>query len=749
MTQPNPYTKKQNFKYDHSKFNTLISKYGAQQIAHPNVDLSVKYSDQTYRGPERLITAPSKANGAPLVHNNMVPFYGGNAKQSTVIDSRPLNDTLDLYTGNFRLNQEHKQEVKKFFSPAPQHIIKSNIQARPTDLFSKSLTKRHGESPIEQVRVAPGLNQGYTDKGAGGFHQEAVVRIMPLTSEQEQVNPKTTFTGVVIAGADPVQKGEARPNLHVYKPHDYVHNENGERNFTTVGDTVAPAHYPEYFSISDNRKNITFQTGHAKDQSAEKHLPCNMQAKNKISTKLNLANTPFRSAFSGRGKSNAHNGYINSENDNHHEIDNRQQHHDKSGRTYGNATGDTLPMVYNLQGARETRAEHLIDGKLGNVYGGSSSIVYDPATITPDTTIKETTERNDHTGNAGQLAYAGKTYNKTEIAPETTVKETTINNLHAGNIITGHNGKTYVVSEITPDTTTRETTEQAKDYAGTVTLSNKGLVYDPSLRARNTVKETTIDNKHSGNIITGHNGKVYVLTEITPETTTRETTEQSKKYAGTVTLSNKGLVYDPSLKARNTVKETTENNEYIAPATSVQGHKAHDPNDIARITQRINTEKIEYFGGVNAGVVQNGCGYETAPLDINETQRQNYSDYYYSGNAGPAEGQERPRIYDDAYGMRQNVVREVVAQGREPTKVSVPIVRGNDTINLEVKKLDSDRANYFIHPSSLISNTRKPINTAEVTHFKNELPSRNQRWDPNILEAFNRNPLTQSLHSWA
>ena len=56
----------------------------------------------------------------PLTHNNMVPFFGGIARQNMEIDNRQMADKLETFTGQFKLDQNHKTEVQSLFAPVQQ-----------------------------------------------------------------------------------------------------------------------------------------------------------------------------------------------------------------------------------------------------------------------------------------------------------------------------------------------------------------------------------------------------------------------------------------------------------------------------------------------------------------------------------------------------------------------------------------------------------------------------------------------------
>ena len=177
-------------------------------------------------------------------------------------------------------------------------------------------------------------------------------------------------------------------------------------------------------------------------------------------------------------------------------------------------------------------------------------------------------------------------------------------------------------------------------------------------------------------------------------------------------------------------------------------HICYDPFDVPLNTIRQTTENNNYIAGVNSNYLQDGAGYMTLPRDIENTQRQTYSKYYYVKTG--AEPNVGPRVYDDSYNMRQNGEKEIIAQGRYPTLSNAPLFNGPDTLNISVNKMDNDRKNNYVCTPTLIpGGERKIMNTCEVTKSRNTIGARNPSFDPNILSAFNRNPLTQSLQSWA
>ena len=122
-----------------------------------------------------------------FTHNNMVPFFGGKITQNTEHFSQRK---LGLFTGAsdpLIKPEGGKKELKPFFAPTRDL---SHVNGRPVDenrQMGRYIPgdKKTSELPFQQIRVGPGLNQGYTNKPSGGFHQENTRDyIMPKTIDE-------------------------------------------------------------------------------------------------------------------------------------------------------------------------------------------------------------------------------------------------------------------------------------------------------------------------------------------------------------------------------------------------------------------------------------------------------------------------------------------------------------------------------------------------------------------------------------
>ena len=98
-----------------------------------------------------------------------------------------------------------------------------------------------------------------------------------------------------------------------------------------------------------------------------------------------------------------------------------------------------------------------------------------------------------------------------------------------------------------------------------------------------------------------------------------------------------------------------------------------------------------------------------------------------------------------------NPNKEIIAKGREPTPESTKLANGVDTINMDIKKIESD---YFNHHQTGVERVYQNIpteNSCEYTRDKDTLDNDKlaYRIEGDLLDPFKHNPYTHSLHSFA
>lgn len=125
------------------------------------------------------------------------------------------------------------------------------------------------------------------------------------------------------------------------------------------------------------------------------------------------------------------------------------------------------------------------------------------------------------------------------------------------------------------------------------------------------------------------------------------------------------------------------------------------------------------------------------------------TNYEYSGNAGSY--LHGSMANDQYYRADLNPNKEIISQGREPTPENTKLASGMDTMNVDIKKIESDYFNPRINNVDKVYQEIPTDNTCEYTRDKDTLNNvkLSDRLDPTMLDPFKENPYTQSLASFA
>ena len=179
-------------------------------------------------------------------HNNEVPFFGSHLKQSMY--SGATSGILDSHTGAGK-EYFQKREVKSFFDAKPGS---GNPFGNPDEsefMQSRMVSGQNMNNvfPIDQVRVGPGANDGYTNIGKGGFQQDQLREYeLPKTTDELRVvtKPKLSYDLPVIPGANQITQPGIQADVNKNKPDRFVVLGSDHWN-TAVGVQTAPHIYPE------------------------------------------------------------------------------------------------------------------------------------------------------------------------------------------------------------------------------------------------------------------------------------------------------------------------------------------------------------------------------------------------------------------------------------------------------------------------------------------------------------------------
>jgi hypothetical protein len=647
-------------------------------------------------------------------HQNMTPFFGSNIKQNNTDHS---NETvLEHQTGSIK-NFRNKKEIPYMFDP--QQRVN---QVNGTPVYDEELTKRfiasgkkQQELPIKQVRVGPGLNQGYSDKPCGGLNQ-ANKRdfIMPKNVDELRVmnNPKKQFKGRILAGIKSGQRGmQAKVNKNL--PDKYFNN-SPDRYFTSV---VMPKNkVRERVRVKKtNRQCSTSYTGAAGPTINNRPEKRGLYRK----TRRNCyVNTGVRNA-DGAGKWNAADDDEN----------------------YGKNSFN-LPL-----NERDTTQK---EAPLMNLTTGIKSIV------APIQDFLKTSKKENFVGNerpygnfSGQLPNKMTVYDPNDVA-RTTIKETNIHDTRAGLVAGPVKLTVYDPNDIAKTTIKEINIHDTRDG----NISNaafKGTVYDPNDITRTTIKETNIHDTRAGGMSTNR-PTVKMYNQDDAKVTVRNTLEEADKTLNFSSVEKKSTVYDPNDIPEATTKDTNIHNERtgnvgipgVNKGTGYQTAGIQAPN-----TNKQFTSDHEYQGVADGDVGKGGGeGYLVTNYEAKNISRQFMADNEYMGSADSTN--DKPMSYDDAYNASLNYNKEKIAIGREPTKSGVKLNVGESDINIDIRKLESDILN--IREMSMNRVTSAIPGKIEQGATSNRVPlpeDRNQdRFNPEMVEQFKENPFTQSLSSY-
>ncbi len=484
-------------------------------------------------------------------HGNMQPFLRKGVTQNN-IENFGLNKNMGYSTD---INLKKKEVPKSAFFDTVSNFNDNMIDRTKFLIARTNLGKlQNNITPIEQIRVGPGLNQGYSSKGTGGFQQaDTMAYVRPKTKEElrpesDQRNsiytlPLKPMNNIEQRGyVAPIDKNRADRSFYQtednwFKGQSIIKKET-ERPIEPVKveseSKRIPTHINYYGSVKSQDEHATIENDYGKNSiivyDTERNLTQKETPVANFSSVIKAMVSPITDAIKFSLKE-----YF---------IDNP--------RLNGNAAPQ-LPEKGTLYDPdnhimKTTIKETTIhEGNSGNLSGPDEtySALYDTAR----TTTKETTI---HEGNGGVLSGIDETYSSLYDTAKTTTKETTI---HEGNggVLSGMD-ETYSSLYDTAKTTTKETTIHEGNNGN---LSGYDETYSSLYdTAKTTTKETTIhegnggfmEGKQSGYTKNGDKTRTTIRQTLKSEDTTRNINKIS--YYST-------YVYDPSVVAKKTVKETT------------------------------------------------------------------------------------------------------------------------------------------------------------------------------------------------
>ena len=179
-------------------------------------------------------------------HSNEVPYFGANVTQSTY--SGATNHILDNHAGAGK-EYFQKSEVRSFFDAKPG-TGQPFGNANESDFMQSRMVSGQNMNnvfPVDQVRVGPGGNDGYTNIPKGGFQQDQYREYaLPKTTDELRVESKAklSYEPPMIRGQSTVTMPGIQADVKKNKPDRFVLLGH-ERVNTAVGAQTAPRLYAE------------------------------------------------------------------------------------------------------------------------------------------------------------------------------------------------------------------------------------------------------------------------------------------------------------------------------------------------------------------------------------------------------------------------------------------------------------------------------------------------------------------------
>ena len=648
-----------------------------------------------------LYRSPLADQPVEMRHNNMIPF--GNVKQNVDIDGN--KNILEHMNGTDKFYKS-KTECAPLFKPESgitniygnEVPIESNLQ-----YFNKPKVKNN-VLPFDQIRVGPGLDEGFTSEPSGGFHQENSREYsMPKTTNELRVadKPKVTFKGRIVDGIKsklPGKHGKVQKNRV-----DTSYEQNPDMYLKTTGAVIKDTHRSEYdVKFTNRNETLAEYKGNIYKANGDQKRP--------------LVKETNKSQYDGFDFTNLTQTRVGKESDDH---------------------GKASIMVYkNERDITQT-----------NTYqGGLTSIV--KAIIAPLQDIVKVAKKEYTVDNPRpygslmpQLPSKATVFDPNDTS-RTTVKETLIHDADRLNL-KGSIKTTVLDSDQVARTTIKETNIHDADN-----LNIKGpiklTIYDPNDVARVTMKELLIHDTVTGPIKPlQYFGGVY--NDQSANATIRETLDANDTSVNFKPSVLKATVHDPNDTLRTTNKETLIDSQdglgFVERTDRQLGAYVDEFYDVKKTQKEIFSD-VEYSGNPN---LKNTDGYKVANMIPKVTQKEFLSDNEYIGNIADQSAKQM-MSYDDIYNATINELREGTLIGRDPTQTSVKSAISGSDINMENRRqpLDEPSERNILNPKTTNQNILIPDQDS-ITKRRNEYVI-DDRLNDGQLDQLKDNPYVLSQH---
>ena len=602
-------------------------------------------------------------------HNNMVPFYGGSVKQPTADDA--YAGKLETFTGGFEYRPMGlKKEIDPLFVPVPDGMVTSGGSAAAVDIDTMRANylatmpmprNRANEAPggmAPEIVGRPGVRGGTS--GDVYYDMREYAKGPGIDELRPGSRPKLSFEGRVLPGQAIAPPSDAARHLPVVAERRY---EPLTREMTGVDDllrttgAVVGEQARERFEARETSRQSTSQPYVGSASAATRKGTDGRETgigPSRESLRVGLGEVPVGSAVAADG--GARSGDYGKASvlvyGNNRDVTSVRAH-------VGGIVSAVKALVAPLQDAvrptrKDTEAATNAPRAFGNAGAGAGAAMQPKLTVYDTNDVARTTLKQLSAQEATPLGnIRGADYKTTSYfdpdtgAARTTIRQTTQGEAPAVNLLGG--AKRAIVYD--PDDVARvarkQTTLAATEAANMRGAFLAGVVFDPEDIARVARKQTTLQQAELANVRSGRNaGVVYDDDDMA-----RPTTKQTTLDAGDRPLRNVGgaanrtanVAYDPDgWVARTTTRQALTDAHPGVPEDgsvgALQGRRAGayatTEVDPRRTMRQVDAASSQTAYGQAATEFSARGGYEVAPDDLKDTQRQDLADNdYYGGGA--------------------------------------------------------------------------------------------------------------------
>lgn len=407
----------------------------------------------------------AKIDPRTFTHNNMEPYYGAKVRGITT-DANLHENVLDnkVGTGSQFFS---KTEQAPLFRPLDNLHLPHGMQNQSDFLQSRMMPsmKIANVKPWEEVRVGPGLDQGYGTQGTLGFNSGMDARDKWIDRGVDEMrvktNPKLSYS----------LEGHQGPAAH------YVQNAPTAETFGRV-----EKHLPDTFFV--NTPDRWFTTTGAEKGETQRAIEMDRESNRQTTT------TEYFGATAPADGGSAMYAPKNFEDTRRQTYDGKPMINPYAAEKNTATEADFGRMSYKLTHNNRTTVR---PNEMGGIHGALKAVV------APLLDVLKPSRKENVVGNARLYenarmpvpAAVTATFNPADRAP-TTIKETTVGLVGFDHLnVERQTAAGYLISQNTPVETERATT--STDYLGTaggsVTRMGNGL-YNAAYNQRNNVNKT-------------------------------------------------------------------------------------------------------------------------------------------------------------------------------------------------------------------------------------------------------------------